>query len=75
MPKPEQGLVYDGISVGGGEYAIIELSAVMSNNAELDQETADNLQQALGAAEYQSALKYLGSRADVVKTPLEELEL
>ena len=32
MPKPEQGPVFEGLSVAGGNYAIIELSAVLSND-------------------------------------------
>jgi peptidyl-prolyl cis-trans isomerase D len=73
MAQPEQGLVFDGLSVDGGAYAIIELSAVVSNNSELDEESVNNLQRTKGGAEYQAALKYLGSRSAVVKTPYEEL--
>jgi len=72
MAKPEQGLVYDGLLLDGGEYLVLELSAVISNDAELEAKTLQNLMQAQGGAEYQSALKYLGSQADVVRTPLEE---
>ena len=75
MPKPEQGLAYDGLSVSGGEYVIIELSAVMSSDAEPEQDSIDNLLQSKGGAEYQSALNYLGARAEVVRTPLEEISL
>jgi peptidyl-prolyl cis-trans isomerase D len=71
MAKPEQGLVYDGLLLNGGEYVILELSAVVSSDAELESETLGNLIQAQGGAEYLSALKYLGSRAEVVRTPLE----
>jgi peptidyl-prolyl cis-trans isomerase D len=74
MPRPNQGVVYDGLSVGSGEYAIIELSAVISNSDKLDKDTVDKLEQAQGEAEYQSALKYLGSRAEVVKTPLDQIQ-
>ncbi|MCP4470092.1 MAG: hypothetical protein GY815_05295 [Gammaproteobacteria bacterium] len=73
MEKPGQGLVYDGRLLNGGEYVILELSAVISNDAELEPKTLQNLIQAQGGAEYLSALKYLGSRADVVRTPLEDL--
>jgi len=73
MPKPEQGLVYDGLLLSDGEYMILELSAVISNDSELAPETLQNLVQAQGGAEYLSALKYLGSRADVVRTSMEEL--
>jgi len=73
MPKPEQGVVFDGLSQNGGEFVIIELSAVLSNDGE--QENTDNLRSAQGGVDYQSVLKYLGSRADVVKTPLAEIGL
>jgi len=74
MAKPDQGLIYDGLSVGGDSYAIIELSAVVSNNSELDADVLSNLSRARGGAEYQASLKYLGSRSVVVKTPYEELQ-
>jgi peptidyl-prolyl cis-trans isomerase D len=73
MAKPEQGLIYDGLSPGSGEYVIIELSAVMSSDAEPEQDSIDNLLQSIGGAEYQSALNYLGARAEVVRTPLDEI--
>jgi peptidyl-prolyl cis-trans isomerase D len=73
MPKPEQGLVYDGLSLNDGEYVVIELSAVMSNDAEPEQDSLEKLLQAKGGVEYQSALNYLGARAEVVKTPLDEI--
>jgi peptidyl-prolyl cis-trans isomerase D len=73
MSKPELGLIYDGLSPGSGEYVIIELSAVMSSDAEPEQDSIDNLLQSIGGAEYQSALNYLGARAEVVRTPLDEI--
>ena len=73
MAKPDQGLVYDGLSLSGGQYVIIELSAVMSNDAETEQDGIDNLQRSAGTAEYQAALNYLGSRSEVVRTPLDEI--
>jgi peptidyl-prolyl cis-trans isomerase D len=73
MAKPGQGLVYDGRLLGSGDYVILELSAVISSDAELEAETLQKLMQAQGEAEYLSALKYLGSQAKVVRTPLEEL--
>jgi len=75
MPKPGQGLVYDGLPVSGGEYVIVELSAVMSSDADPEPDIIDNMQQSMGGAEYQSALNYLGARADVVRTPLEDISL
>lgn len=74
MPKPVEGLVFDGLSLNGGEYVIVELSAVLSNDAEPDQDSRENMLEAKGGAEYQSAVNYLGARAEVVKTPLDEFE-
>ncbi len=71
MAKPEQGLVFDGLSQNGGEYVIIELSAVLSNDEA--QENADTLLRARAGVDYTSILKYLGSRADVVRTPMDEI--
>jgi peptidyl-prolyl cis-trans isomerase D len=73
MAKPDQGLVFDGLSHNGGEYVIIELSAVLSDDDQ--QENADSLLRAKASVDYQSVLKYLGARADVVRTPLDEIDL
>ena len=75
MPKPADGLEFDGVSSADGTYTVIELSAVLSSDDGLGNETGGQaLQRALGGAEYLAALKYLGARADVVKTPLDELD-
>ncbi len=73
MAKPEEGAVYDGFSVGGGEYVIVELSAVLSSDAPLDAEVLERITNNQGGADYQSAVKMLTSQAEVVKTPIEEL--
>jgi peptidyl-prolyl cis-trans isomerase D len=73
MLKPEQGLVYDGLSLSASEYLIIELSAVMSNDAELEQATVESLLRAKGDAEYKAALNDLSVRAEVVRTPLDQI--
>ncbi len=73
MPKPESGAVHAGLSLANGDYVIVELSAVLSNDADVDQKALDGLAQAQSSAEYQSAMKMLSSRADVVRAPLEEL--
>jgi len=73
MPKPEPGLVFDGLSLAGGKYVIVELSAILSNDKNTDQKALDELVEAQAGAEYQSALKLLTKRADVVRTPLEDL--
>ena len=64
MPRPEQGMVYQGASQGNGKYQIIELSAVIS---------FDNLKNSTAVAEYQSILRLLSSRAEVVKSSPEDL--
>jgi len=74
MPKPEQGPVFEGLSVVNGNYAVIELSAVLSNDGNTDRKALDELAETRGGAEYQAALKLLTNRADVVRTPLQELQ-
>ena len=73
MLKPEQGPVFEGLPVNNGNYAIIELSAVLSNDGNADSKALDELVKARGSVEYQSALKVLTNRAEVVRTPLEDL--
>ena len=73
MPRPDQKLIYQGLSIAGGGYIIIELSAVISNNTNVDQPAIDNFVSASASAEYQSVLKLLSDRAEVIRTPVEEL--
>ena len=73
MPKPDQSPEYAGLTVADGGYAIIELSAVLSNDGNVDQEALDELTQAGAGLEYRAALKLLVERSDVVRTPLEDL--
>lgn len=73
MPKPEQRPVFEGLSVAGGNYAIIELSAVLSNDGNVDSKALDELKQARAGAEFQAALKLLADRAEVVRTSLQDL--
>jgi len=73
MSKPEQGPVFEGLSVANGNYAIIELSAVLSNDGNADRKALDELVKTRGGAEYQSALKLLANRAEVVREPLQDL--
>lgn len=74
MSKPETGAVYDGLSLSNGDYVIVELSALLSNDADVDQKVLDGLAEAQANADYLSVMKMLSGRAEVVKTPLEELE-
>jgi len=73
MAKPDKAAVYDGLLLSGGRYVIVELSAIMSDDADVDQKALDGLAEAQSNAEYQSAVKMISGRADVVRTPLEEL--
>ena len=73
MSKPGQGTVFDGFSSGNGEFVIIELSAVLSNDTPLQQEVLERVSSSRAGAEYQATIKMLTSRADVVKTSVEEL--
>lgn len=74
MAKPEQGPVYDGLSVGNGEYVIVELSAVLSNDGNGDEQALDGLTAAIGEGDYRAAIDLLSNRAEVTRTPLEDLQ-
>ncbi|MFA9420047.1 MAG: SurA N-terminal domain-containing protein [Gammaproteobacteria bacterium] len=74
MSKPTSGLVFEGLAQGNGDYSLVELSGVVSNDWEVDVERIEALTAAGAAVEYQSVLKVLASSADVVNTPLSELE-
>ncbi len=73
MAKPDQGLVFNGFSQANSEYSIIELSAVLSNDGEIDQKAIEELGDAQSGSEYQSVLKLLTTRADVNRTSVEDL--
>jgi len=74
MSKPASGLVFEGLAQGNGDYSLVELSGVVSNDWEYDAERIKALTTARAAVEYQSVLKALTSSAEVVKTPLSELQ-
>jgi peptidyl-prolyl cis-trans isomerase D len=74
MDKPEQGLVFEGLAQPNGDYTLVELSGVLSNNSEIDSESLEALTTASAMVDYQSLLKVLASNADIVKTPLSEFE-
>jgi peptidyl-prolyl cis-trans isomerase D len=74
MDKPETGVTYDGFTHPNGDYSLIELSAVVSNDADLDGKGAETLTTASARADYQSILKVLANQAEVVRTPLSELQ-
>ena len=72
MPKPDGVKQYAGLSSGSGEYTVVELSAVISNNENSEKDPAKAVQSA--QAEYQRILEVLTSTAEVNRTPIEELE-
>ena len=74
LPKPVDGRTYDGLTLAGGEYAIIELSAILSNDSETSAEALEGLNQAVANTDYRGVLNLLRERAEVVRTPLDELE-
>jgi peptidyl-prolyl cis-trans isomerase D len=74
MSKPTSGPVYEGHLGDNGSYALIELSGVISNDWEVDPEQIQSLTTTAATAEYQAIVKSLARSAEVVRTPLSELE-
>ena len=74
MDKPETGATFDGHTHSNGDYSLIELSAVVSNAADSDDKGLETLTTASSRADYQAVLKELANRAEVVRTPLSELQ-
>lgn len=74
MVKPEGGLVFEGFAHNNGDYSLIELSAVLSNDSSFDEESSRRFSTASASLDYQSVLKALTNEAEVVKTPIEELQ-
>ncbi|MDH5354021.1 MAG: hypothetical protein OEY09_06195, partial [Gammaproteobacteria bacterium] len=74
MKKPQGSPVYEGFSHANGNYSLIELIAVESEESQTLDEQLKSLTSAKSSQEYQSVLKFLASQAEVVRTPLSELE-
>ncbi len=74
MSKPESGSIYQGYPHANGDYSLIELIAVESVNSDSSTEQTKSITTATASQEYQSVIKLLASQADVVRTPLSELE-
>jgi peptidyl-prolyl cis-trans isomerase D len=77
MPKPAGMPVYQGISEAGGDYTLIELSAVESpedTSTEQAQQSVSSLVSNIATYEYQAMIKALTSEADIVRTPVSELQ-
>ena len=73
MKKPEGGLVFDAYSTPSGDYTLIELSAVLSNDSSPGEEVIKAFTSASANLEYRSIIKALTGQAEIVKTPLEAL--
>ena len=74
MEKPVASKKYAGVPANNGEFTIIELSAVVSsedNNNEPDQTNTGNQ---IAQTEYQRLLQVLTDQAEVVRTPIDELD-
>lgn len=74
MKKPEGSSVYEGFSHANGDYSLVELIAVGTDDTKKPDEQIKSLTSAKASQDYQSVLKLLASQADVVRTPLSELE-
>jgi len=74
MKKPADGLVFDALTHPNGDYSLVELSAVISNDSNIDSKRVEALTAADAGADYQSVLRVLASRAEVVRNPLSELQ-
>jgi peptidyl-prolyl cis-trans isomerase D len=74
LDVPASGVTVDGFTHFNGDYSLIELSAVISNDADIDGKNLENLTTASARAEYQAVLKELANRAEVVRTPLSEIQ-
>jgi peptidyl-prolyl cis-trans isomerase D len=73
MAKPVSIHRYEGLLHPDGRYSIVELSAVLANDSDQDADKVKALTVSQAAAEYQAVLKLLASRAEVVRTSLENL--
>ena len=74
MSKPEGGLIFEGFSHANGDYSLIELSAVLSNDSSPEVAVIKAFSAASAKLEYQSVIKALTDQAEVVKTPIDALQ-
>ena len=78
MSKPTQGsLVYEGITEVDGDYTLIELSAIESATEAAntgDDQQPSPLNDAIANYDYQAMTKVLAEQADVIRTPVAELQ-
>ena len=76
LPKPELGkMVYAGVTEVDGDYTVIEFSDIKS---EVSESKPDDVKKQFAesdaAYEYQAVLKTLTSKADVMRTPVADLQ-
>jgi len=74
MDKPPNGLEYQGLTHSNGNYSLVELSEVISNESNNDDKRIEALTAASAGADYQAVLEVLVNRAEVVRTPVSELQ-
>ena len=75
MPRPEGELEFQGFQHTNGDYSVVELKAVNSPDADdIVAEDLKSLTTAIAGQEYQSVIKLLTNQAEVLRTPLSELE-
>ncbi len=74
MKKPQGSPVYEGFPHANGDYSLVELIGVETDASQTSDDQLVSLTSARASQEYQSVLKLLASQAEVVRTPLSELE-
>ncbi len=74
MSKPGLESVSQGFTHANGNYSVVELLKVNIDDTELSSEQASSLNSAIAIQEYQSILKVVSSRADVIRTPASDLD-
>jgi peptidyl-prolyl cis-trans isomerase D len=78
MPHPENGSAqFEGISEVNGNYSIVELSAIQVEDKKDGPEAKqkiDNLIQSAADSNYRAMIKALTANADIIRTPVSELE-
>ncbi len=78
MPHPENNAVqFEGVSEANGNYSIVELSAIKVEESKDDKQSKqkiDNLIQAAADSAYRAMIKALTAKADIIRTPVAELQ-
>ncbi len=75
MPRPDGASMFQGFEHANGDYSLVELTAVSTaEDGDSSEEQLKSLITATAGQEYQSVLKLLANQADVVRTPISELQ-